>query len=280
MNKRSSMKRLVRYSRKWKVLKGLYSPGWLFSQIVKRIPFAPFWLKCALDGFNRPSHAYGVVQAALQAKALGINEISVIEFGVGKGGGLLELESYGNKVAKNLHVKVNIFGFDLGTGLPSPVDYRDCPYIWQKGFYKMDIEELRSKLTITELIIGDVKSTISTFLESYNVPPIGFISFDLDFYSSTEAAFRILETDKLKLFLPRTFCHFDDIIGPDEALHSEYTGELLAIAEFNKKYKDRKIAKIHGLRDKRIAPCYWSEQMFVFHLFEHPNYSTFVNYKL
>jgi len=143
----------------------------------------------------------------------------------------------------------------------------------------MDIEALHSKLTTAELIIGDVKDTLNTFLESCSIPPIGFISFDLDFYSSAIAAFRILETDKLEVFLPRTFCHFDDIVGPDEAQHSEYTGELLAIAEFNEKYKDRKIAKIHGLRDKRIAPCFWANQMYVLHLFEHPNYSTFVYFK-
>ena len=84
MNIGSRMKRLERYSSKWNVLKGFYSPGWLFSRIVSLIPFTPFYIKCALDAFNRPSHAYGIVQAALQAKALEINEISVIEFGVGK----------------------------------------------------------------------------------------------------------------------------------------------------------------------------------------------------
>ena len=270
------MKRIARNSLMWKALKGLYSPGRAFSKLVSLVPFAPFWLKCALDAFSRPALAYGVVQAALQAQALGINEISAVEFGVGEGGGLLELESYGGQVTKNLGIEVRIFGFDLGTGLPISADYRDCPYIWQEGLYRMDIEALRSRLKTAELIIGDVKDTVNTFFETYSVPPVGFISFDLDFYSSTLSAFRMLEIDRLEAFLPRAFCYFDDVVGPDEALHSEYTGELLAIHEFNGKNRDRKIAKIHGLQGKRIAPCFWADQMYVLHLFEHPYYSTYV----
>jgi hypothetical protein len=271
------MKKVNKHSLTWKVLKGLYSPGRALSRIIGQIPFAPFWLKCALDAFKKPYYAYGVVQAALQAQALGIREISLIEFGVGKGAGILELESLGTAVTRNLDVKVKIFGFDLGTGLPNPVDYRDCPYIWKSGFFKMNMPVLNEKLEYATLILGDVKDKARTFFDDYSPPPIGFISFDLDFYTSTVAAFHILKTPSLERFLPRTFCYFDDIVGPDEALHSEFTGELLAISEFNDGNSDRKLARINGLKHKRIAPCFWEEQMYVLHLFEHPHYSTFIS---
>src|SRR4030095_1682615 len=97
------------------------------------------------------------------------------------------------------------------------------------------------------LILGDVKETIQGFFGSYSPPPIGFIAFDMDYYSSTVSALQMLRTADVDRFLPRTLCYLDDIVGPDEACHSEYSGELLAISEFNSVTKDRKIAKIHGL---------------------------------
>ena len=40
----------------------------------------------------------------------------------------------------------DIYGFDLGTGLPKPKDYRALPYHWREGFFSMDEQNLRSKL--------------------------------------------------------------------------------------------------------------------------------------
>jgi hypothetical protein len=112
-----------------------------------------------------------------------------------------------------------------------------------------------------------VKETVERFFSAYSPPPIGFIAFDMDYYSSTATALEILRTTQAERFLPRTLCYFDDIVGPDEACHSEFSGELLAITEFNSAAKDKKIAKIHGLVHKRIAQCYWADQMYPLHLF-------------
>ncbi len=54
----------------------------------------------------------------------------------------------------------------------------------------MDEAKLPSTLHRSELVIGDVKETPSP---AHAVWPIGFISFDLDYYSSTRDAFRIFE---------------------------------------------------------------------------------------
>jgi hypothetical protein len=59
--------------------------------------------------------------------------------------------------------------------------------------------------------------------------PVGFVAFDLDYYSSTTVAFRVFE----KEHLPRVHCYFDDTIWPESAYHNEYIGELCAIREFN-----------------------------------------------
>ena len=74
--------------------------------------------------------------------------------------------------------------------MPVAVDYRDCPYIWKPEYFTMDEDALRSKLTTAHLVIGDVAETIPATVEQ--MAPIGFVSFDLDYYSSTVAAFGTL----------------------------------------------------------------------------------------
>lgn len=270
------MKRIVRRSLLWRGLMALYSPGRILSKLVEITPF-PFSLKCALDAFPRPHYAYGVVNAARLAQTLGQREIAALEFGVGEGTGLVCLESLTAMIERHFNVALHVFGFDLGDGLPAPRDYRDCPYLFERGQYRMDRKALDRRLKRATVIIGDVSDTVPNFFDTYAPPPIGFIAFDMDFYSSTVSALRLLETAQLERFLPRALCYFDNIVGPDEACHSEYSGELLAVEEFNSAARDRKIARIHGLAHKRIAPCFWADQMHALHLFNHPRYSQFVN---
>jgi hypothetical protein len=84
----------------------------------------------------------------------------VIEFGVDRGDGLLALESIAREVAHDFGIRVSVLGFDTGEGMPSPADYRDMPYVWGKGFYRMDEAKLRKQLSPgTQLVIGDVRQT-------------------------------------------------------------------------------------------------------------------------
>ena len=93
-------------------------------------------------------------------------------------------------------------------------------------------------------------------------------------YSSTVSALEILGLPYANL-LPRVFCYFDDVAGGPSYCYNEFTGELLAINEFNQSYADRKLARIAGLRHNfRSLPTLWHEQMFVAHLFRHPDYNT------
>lgn len=223
-----------------------------------------------------PQYAYGLLHGVFLARALGLDAIAVLELGVAGGNGLLELERLSATLGEEAGVAVQSVGFDLGTGMPEPVDHRDMPYIWQRGFFRMDEDLLRSRLTSARLIIGDIAETGAAFMAE-GPAPLGFISFDLDYYSSTAAAMSALLEEPTERYLPRVLCYFDDTVGPHEELHSEFTGELLAIREFNARHDMRKLAKIHGLRYK-LAPLDepWIEGMYVLHLFDHAQYDRYV----
>jgi hypothetical protein len=65
-------------------------------------------------------------------------------------------------------------------------------------------------------------------------------------------------------------------IGPDNELHSEFTGELLAIKNFNARHDMKKLAPINGLAHKRLFPAPWNDVMYVMHSFEHPLYGRYI----
>jgi len=246
-------------------------PARIPRAILLRLPRTSFETRLKWDALDRPGYAYGTYQAALQARALGLSGICVIEMGVAGGRGLLALESHARAVQARLGIKIDVFGFDMGSGLPEPRGYQDMPYVWQSGYFAMNGHLLRDRLAAAEIIVGDVAQTVPQFLRRPGLPPIGFVAFDLDYYSSTMAALALLEAEPRAL-LPRVFCHFDDVIGDDWELHSEYTGELLAIAEFNASHSDRKLALINGLAYKRAIAADWHAKQYVLHYFSHPLY--------
>lgn len=229
----------------------------------------------ASNGF--PQYAYGLLQAAFLAGALNQPAVSALELGVAGGNGLMELERLAARIGAEGAPQIDVTGFDLGSGMPTPVDHRDLPWMWSAGFFKMDEELLRSNLRTARLVIGDIAETGPRFLAG-EPAPIGFISFDLDYYSSTTAAFAALLDAPADRFLPRVLCYFDDTVGPHEELHCEFSGELLAIAEFNSAHPNRKIAKVNGLRPKmpEITDA-WVEGIYVLHLFDHPQYNSYVH---
>jgi hypothetical protein len=136
----------------------------------------------------------------------------VIEFGVAGGSGLLSLEFHAEQISKELGIEIEVYGFDTAEGLPSSIDWRDLPYCWKKGFYRMDFEKLHKRLRFAKLVIGDVMDTAEWFFKDYHPAPVAAVLHDLDYYSSTAAALRIFNADDTFL-LPRVFNYFDDIIG-------------------------------------------------------------------
>jgi hypothetical protein len=247
-----------------------------FLNLFKIFNIKDFNFKLAFDLFRRSEYAYGTYYSAWQAKSLGYESLSVIEFGIAGGKGLIELENISIEVEKIFNINIEVYGFDTGTGMPDTSDPRDLPYFWKKGFFKMDIDLLKSKLKKAKLIIGPISETIVDFINNHKYAPIGFVSFDMDYYTSTVPAMKILES-KPESLIPRVFCYFDDTIGDDLEIHCDFNGEQLAINEFNNSHSDRKIGKINCLHIKRIFPAIWNEQMFVLHYFSHPDYCRYIN---
>ena len=246
-------------------------PG--LRRLWRRFPIGSLSTRARYDIWSRPPYGYGVFRAAALAKQLGIGSINVIEFGVAGGRGLLALETLSASVAAHFGIRIGVTGFDSGSGLPKPRDYRDVPYIWGEGFYRMDAVRLKERLSHARLVLGDVATTVPQFLASTLSGPIGFVSFDLDYYTSTRDGLHIL-LGPPETRLPRVFLYFDDLIWPEDACYSDYTGEYLAIHEFNAAHQVKKIAKIPYLTWMRPFPAAWQEQMYVFHDFQHPGYAT------
>jgi hypothetical protein len=218
----------------------------------------------------RAEYVWGSLHGAHLAKSIGIDSVSLIEFGVAGGNGLVALERIGAAVERHLGVKAAVYGFDTGTGLPAPTDVRDCPNLFAEGQYPMDVGRVRSRLNSAELVLGRVRDTIGAFLED-GPPPVAFVSFDLDLYTSTLEAMPLLEADASQL-LPRVHCYFDDITG---FTYSEWNGERLAIAEFNTQHEQRKISPLYALHHYVPGRCVndlWVHKYFLAHIFDHPLY--------
>jgi hypothetical protein len=227
---------------------------------------------------DRPPYGYCLYHGALLAKILGYSGISVLEFGVSGGRGLLNLEYHAEQIQKVVPIDIEVYGFDTGEGLPEPVDYRDLPYVWRKGYHKMDIPKLKKRLKKAKLVLGDVRNTTKTFLEEYNPHPIGAIMFDLDFYSSTVAALQIFDGDE-QCFLPRIFCYFDDVSGSELECYNDYTGARLAINEFNKEHEKKKLSQAYHLIIQK-SPDEWHHKIWVYHDFEHSKYNNLMSKKI
>ena len=229
--------------------------------------FGTFRSKVKYDLVPREAYAYGILAAADYAIENSIKKITIIEFGVAAGNGLLNMCYIADKVNKATGVEFQILGFDTGAGMPPPVDYKDHPEKYFTGDYPpIDSQKLVSSLpSHAKLILGNISDSIKDF-EKYCNSPIGFVSVDVDYYTSTVDCLKVfnLSSDK---YLPYVFTYFDDVYNID---HNEFCGELLAINEFNLKNDDRKITQATLLNSSRIfrrSP--WTHQIYLTHIFDH-----------
>ena len=224
----------------------------------------------------RSQYGYCTLHAAGLATRLGIKKISVIEFGVAGGNGLLNLEYWKSVVEDYLDIEIEVYGFDTGTGLPNLLDYRDVTYNWAAGDFRMNSSELLSRLQSARLILGDVRDTTKDFFDKFKPAPIGAIMHDLDLYSSTINSFNLFDSNS-EYFLPRVFNYFDDIVGNENSLYNDYTGERLAISEFNMKNVYLKFSPayhlIHG-----PDPKSWHHQIYILHHFKNSLYNSYPDY--
>lgn len=235
-----------------------------------------FRQRVQFDLVDRPYHAFGLLAAADVACFVGAAEFIAIEFGVAEGAGLLNLADVAAAVTAETGIGIKLVGFDSGEGLPAPLDYRDHPEIWSAGdFAMLDPDELRSALPAgSELILGPIASTLPPFIESLGSAPVGFVSFDVDFYSSTRDALALYSVAAARL-LPVVVTYFDDTVGGlariGSLFRTEAAGQLLAIKEFNAAHDTRAIDTIRVLRHRRpLDRELWLERIYALHVLDHP----------
>ena len=217
----------------------------------------------------RSNYLYGMLRAADVAKYFGKKQVTVVEFGVASGNGLLNMINLAPEIEKETGVELRIVGFDTGKGLPPVKGYKDHPELWNSGDFAMeDHDGLMRKLAgRAEIIWGDIAETIGPFTDAIDPEaPLGFISVDVDIYSATKSALQCL-TGRSENYNPAVSMYFDDV---SFFFANEWSGELLAISEFNSAHELRKIGRDRSLPGRRPTKAeQWYSAMYVCHVLDH-----------
>ncbi len=247
---------------------------WSFSSLIARELTRLFGSMREKEEFgllSRPHYAYGLLRAADTAKYFGISEVTCCEFGVAHGAGLENMCNLSSMISAETGIKMHIYGFDTGVGIPDGLTYKDHPEMWIPGDFSMgDTDSLQKKMNgRASIIFGNIEDTISGFVRTLTeTAPVGFIAIDVDIYSGTKAALRLFDATNPKLYLPATSIYFDDIIF---YYSNRWCGELAAIEEFNFEHEWRKIDIDRSLpSDRAIHSSPFYKQMYAAHILDHP----------
>lgn len=223
--------------------------------------------KIAFDLVLRHHHSYSILAQADYAKSLGIKSVTLIEFGVANGAGLLNICEVARKVSKATGIEFKIYGFDTGKGMPPPESYRDHPDLYSTGDFPMNHDALIKRLpSNARLILGELRETIGPFISQLPASePVGFVSVDVDYYSSTRDALTVFNAAPEK-YLPRVLVYLDDLEDPS---HNSWCGERYAVHEFNSANERRKIEQHAFLRGYRIFKnARWIDHMRTLHVLD------------
>lgn len=191
----------------------------------------------------RPHYESLILETAKNAKKLGYDEFSIFELGVAGGDGINSIIKYKKKIEQIYKIKIYVYGFDSGEGLPKVSIKEDLPFFWKEGDYSnKNILELEKKDKNVKIYKGDISDTLKNYISNSKIK-VGLIFFDLDLYSSTKSFLEQLSLfSKANLLMPRSFCYFDDLFVADYCI-DETNGEPLAIKEFNEKNSNLKLGK-------------------------------------
>jgi len=222
----------------------------------------------------RPHYETIMLESALEAKRLNYTEITVLELGVGGGNGILSLLKYKKNIEKYCNIKINIYGFDTGKGLPKLQSNFDLPFLWHEGQFDQSLN--LDSFKKAKIIKGDIKNSFDELIK-YNPKNISAIFFDMDLYSST--ANFLNQINKIEKFLsPRVLCYFDDIFNTFHHIN-EFNGEILAINEFNKSNNNIKIGKsVDNIKDFRFPLA--KGKVFNMQKFDHVDYNKYLGLKM
>lgn len=231
--------------------------------------FGNFEARVYFDLVLRQHNAFCLLEAARLAKFSGYKAITAVEFGVASGAGIMNMCEIAPKVTKATGIAIEIFGFDSGSGMPPPLDYRDHPNLYAQGDFPMqDFDLLSSRLpTSCRLIIGNITETVLPFLGTLRPEcPIGYVVIDVDYYSSANECLKVFR-GPANLYLPESLVFLDDVLYPQ---HNPWQGEYLAVNEFNSQGKFRKVCQYNCLRSHRLLKnASWIDQVYLMHVLDH-----------
>jgi hypothetical protein len=156
----------------------------------------------------KPNYETILLESCIEAKKLGYDEVSVLELGVAGGNGLLSLEKYKKKIQKLYSVKINIYGFDSGEGLPVINDKLNLPFLWKSGDYKID----KKKLEKTGMTFAQSYKIVKKFCKGNKIFSNGddnsIIKINLDYNNLVDRKLNIINIKKilkLKYKIPEKF---------------------------------------------------------------------------
>jgi hypothetical protein len=231
--------------------------------------FGNYKAKIAFDLVVRQQYAFSLLKTAELAKAQGLTSVTVIEFGVAAGAGLINICNISKEITKITGVDFRIFGFDSGKGMPPARDHRDHPEIFTEGSYPLiDRTALIQALPPNaSLILGEITETLPPFIAGLSSSsPLGFVVIDVDYYWSAKECLQVF-LGAPESYLPWTLVYLDDV-GFESA--NPWAGELLAVREFNEENEMRKIHLFGGLRHKRLCKnTSWMDQVYLLHVLDH-----------
>ena len=90
---------------------------------------------------GRANYAYGLLRAADVAAYFGHKKVTVCEFGVASGVGLMNMIALADSFTREPGVEYRIVGFDTGKGLPQVKGYKDHAELWVAGDFEMEDRE-------------------------------------------------------------------------------------------------------------------------------------------
>lgn len=228
--------------------------------------FGTITQKIDYDLVPRQPYAFGLQQAfafaAKERDKLGIKRLVFVEFGVASGAGLLNICRVGAALSRHHDMPFRCIGFDAGSGMPAPVDYRDHPEKYLDGDFAAhdQLALARALPSNASVLYGPIRDRLGELRDALEPGDfIGFVSIDVDYWSSTTDALRLFDDQDVS-FLPRMPVYLDDVNNID---HHPFAGELLAVDEFNHDRPHRKVTKMNGLRNWRLFKnALWLDQMY------------------
>jgi hypothetical protein len=209
---------------------------------------------------GKPTYALPLLHGVLQAILSEYSRMSAIEFGVAEGSGLLDLCKAADYLSDISGVEIAVFGLDSFSGLPKPTGQEDHPELWHQGQFKVsNIDLLETKLPrFARLVKGEVENTTTKLRSLCFGYPIGFVSIDLDYYSSTRHALNVFTFDE-NYYIPAVPTYLDDVYNV--LTYNPYSGEEKAVIEFNENQNFRKIVN---------KPNFAIPNFHVCHVLDHP----------